>query len=402
MIPYLRYGLCAGVNEDIFNPARTLTYLAACQENGSACHIPLRVSTDLSCLCPALLIDPVDETSPVTFTNPITDGVLWYDPAQPGSDEFLGFVIQEVTDVLDAPYSRNPQNGFGFGTGGALGPMSTTMREMGIKVWLFACSDCGMEYGKRFLTNFLHSDACNTGACTSCDVEIRTCCPPADNFDVGRWKMYNVGLVDGPRFSSINRKFDCYVQQATFTIRAEYPALFKCIETCLPETRMDIVSDSCPTFWDWSTLCCRIEEPSKIGYTGAIIKIQNYDTKDSPDLKITARRDVYGTCGVDPAETEFTECDGLDTAKEEWCVNLNIKPLPERSTLTIDSVRREVYIELLGGEIVEGFSYISSPTDEPFNWIAVSCGAICLCVHQPTPCQSDLVSVKIDTVHYEF
>lgn len=114
-------------------------------------------------------------TLPEVFTSPTADPAPWYDAAEPGSSDFLGLVLLDLTGY-DSTVTRVATNRIqGFG-GATFSGMRRKPRVWKFRAAMVSASDAGAEYGLRWLTSVLESSACDS--CASCDLTVKLSCPP--------------------------------------------------------------------------------------------------------------------------------------------------------------------------------------------------------------------------------
>lgn len=430
MLPSLSLNRCETCFDAAFSNGRTLAYLAGGTpvDGGDGCVSSicgigsgmnsLLTMIDPTCWCSAGC-DPV----PV-WTTPANDNAPWYDPLKPESARFLGVIITKVTG-MDGTLSRSPKSGMGFGNKGSIGALQTKIRELGFEAMMFACDECAMEFGMRWLINKL-SGPCQEG-CQSCDISVRTCCPgPDEPADTGEWLLQDAGITDGPHWGDFPlRGAECLIRTVNWTMASRSPYLFKCPEVCLEETPMylsDYLGDGTtpnnppcpPTFNDWYSgcrvLCCSLNNKYEIGQTAAIMKIST-GSRPATNVFITAQVDRFGlNC---PPVLPTPDCNGPNCISGvDNCVELKITEIPAYSTFVWDSVRKQVYLEQNGGLTTSpAFNRVQMPDGEPFSWLQTSCRFLCLCVAVPRQCAikygeqetsgDPYVSVSIETTHFE-
>lgn len=391
MLSYLRLNRCDDFATDHFNPARVLSYLQC----GEVCGVGsgwgnIVNYVDPNCFCPALLPDP-----PPVIVSPSVDPAPWYDPARPESGRFLGVLITKMTG-FDGTLSRTPQNASGFGNRGSLGPLQTKLREIGVEALIFACDQCSMEYGMRWLISTL-TGPCQDG-CGSCDVEVRLCCPGEDDAeDTGSWLLQNSGITDGPHWGDFPLKdAECLVRTVNWTIGSDSPYLYKCAEVCMEDEPMWLgdydgsgTGGQCPDeIKDWfngcARVCCSLVNPYTIGTNSASITLTTGE-RAAYDVTVSGYIDRFGDdC---PRPLSVPTCDGgPQCVEEDACLSFLITEIPPYTTFVWDSARKEVYFVVNGGTTTPAYNRIVLPDDEPFTWLETSCRQVCLCVSVARRC----------------
>lgn len=170
-----------------------------------------------------------------TFSDPVSDPAPWYTSAIPESADLLGVIFdpRQCTEIEARPVRTVTQRVNGLG-GGTIGPRSYAPLELTLKGYIIAMSDCGAEYGERWLTSVLNPD----DPCQLCQSQIRTCSPPDDGSDDqrGLWLLYDVAVTDGPHFGR-DVAADCHhIISVEFTLMCEKPYLYKPPRQCIPAT----------------------------------------------------------------------------------------------------------------------------------------------------------------------
>lgn len=187
--------LClAGV--EIANSARVAAYAQA----GLRPH----TMAVYGCECPDLAAMLGDDP----YTTPAADLAPWYDPAEPASAEFAGFLVTSISGLDVAPVSRSRTDRLGHGA--VLGRRRLGPREIVVRGLLIGGSCCGVEYGMRWLASALDGSlGCGPGSCGGDDLRYLACCPPlCDDPDPQECltphlrTLREVGLIDGPNVIS--------------------------------------------------------------------------------------------------------------------------------------------------------------------------------------------------------
>lgn len=265
---------------------------------------------DVGCQCPQL-----DDG----FDTPATDNAPWYEPSRYESADFLGFWMNEAK--LQPVMSRNvSQNGR---RSSSLGPLATKGRILQAQGLMMARSAEGMSYGESWLAAVLRGSACNGDGCPTDDATILPACPELPGYDESKYfrTLVDVGLVDGPVFSSVISN-EWYVQQASFVLTSSQPWLYHPATRCLEDELISEVYGS-PT-------SCSLTTPEWMGDGTFVIDIANVDTIDTTDLVIKGRISPDGSCPVT----------GLGTSIPESFI-YRIPTLKPEDRIVIDGMRRK-------------------------------------------------------------
>lgn len=366
----------------------------------------------INCACEAdnwILPNDLINGTPIqkpALTTPALDGAEWYDPDIPESAGFLGFMIEDV-DGMGATGGRSVTSKSTTSGGGVLGPYRKKERSLKFKVLLFACNECSMEYGLRYLINQLSGGSCSDG-CALCDGEITTCCPTfadplqptVEELDTGRWQIKDFGLVDGPRWAeSPVEELSCFVRRVEFTVASESPWLHKCPRFCLEdEILFPALPDPCDLeawFCEPAKVCCTVNEDKIIGETAVGIIINANENLSNVNITITP--DTFGyVCDPTTAPAGYVE------GNIEPCIVINIPSLPNGHILNFDSVNETISVTKPGGQVVDGTSYLGVVDGIAPTWASVACGAFCVCV-SAIRCGPELgaTTVSITSTHRE-
>ena len=361
----------------------------------------------MSCDCPPLHWVVPDDGDPIVranYTNPITDQVEWYDADIVESGQFLGYLIQDVTQNSVA--SRSVKTRISSSGGGVLGPTRTMERRLDFTVLLFACNELAMQYGFRYLTDALHSGGCDD-ACTLCDAEFRDSCGPIEgtpdqaDLDRGRWLLKNVGCIEGPIWDEAPvQGMTANIRSVKFSLVSEYPWKFKCpevVEANLSLAGYDSWAADCTNvlhaLCEQEYVYASVTEPLVIGETALII---NVTAGDAPlrhvEISIIPDRDGYESApetapvGYTPA----TPCDYI-----------RIRSLPASATLTYDTAIESITVQLPGGAIVDGSPYLSPKEGNPPTFPTVRCGKIAIRVGAAECSVVGNAHVSVQSVHRE-
>lgn len=144
------------------------------------------------CVCPD---DDAD------FSNPIDDGVCWYDPVIPESADFLGAVIVGSANLRSSTFKRELQDAVNGGS--VLGLPDIPGKQIVLEIELIATSQAGMNYGIQWLgRQFADDQRCpaDGASCASCQgqlLTVRMHCPTETSLDDGLHSWSAAGTIDG-------------------------------------------------------------------------------------------------------------------------------------------------------------------------------------------------------------
>lgn len=169
------------------------------------------------------------------YSSPDQDDAPWYDPTEPASKEFGGFVGLEITGLSKtvAAHSLVPL----ADNGAALHPLRRTHREVQVRALALARSECALSYGFSWLSSVLRGRICSTG-CDGADLCFFTCCPPCgplpeegepDTCGDPYWRtILNAGLLTMDEPSEVRRlPGGGWCAQISFTIACGSPFIWR-------------------------------------------------------------------------------------------------------------------------------------------------------------------------------
>lgn len=168
------------------------------------------------------------------YSSPDQDDAPWFDPTEPASKEFGGFVGLEVIGLSRAIGTRNivPLTS----DGAALHPLRRPHREIQIRVLALAKTECALSYGFNWLASALRGRMCSTG-CSGDTLCFFTCCPPCgpepepgepDTCGDAYWRtMLNVGLLTMEQPTDVKKIPGGYLAQLTYTLAAGNPFIWR-------------------------------------------------------------------------------------------------------------------------------------------------------------------------------
>jgi hypothetical protein len=384
------------------NSQRTAAYL---RHAGDTCGDgDMSPYMDLKCDCGPLhwTWDDNDVPLPAVYTTPEADQAPWYDASIPESAQFLGFLIEDVTQ--NSVVSRNLTTRISSSGGGVIGPIRAKERRLDFTVLMFACNEPAMEYGFRYLTDALGSPGCDDG-CTLCDAEFRDSCPQVDgsstSLNKGRWLLKNVGMVEGPVWGEHPLQGStCNLRRVTFSIASEFPWKYKCpVIECEDVALAGFPSEGtdCDN-WD-EILCgkqevsCSVAESLIIGETGLIIEVQA-GSVPLQHIEIAIRPDKFGyECDAGTRPVGYT--------REEPCDLIYIPEIPASSRLVYDTSIESIVVVLPGGGELDGVSFVATDEGRPPTFPTLRCGEFCVSVAVSECSVVGSPTVTISSIHRE-
>ncbi|WP_434593238.1 hypothetical protein [Streptomyces sp. A5-4] len=157
------------------------------------------------------------------YVDPVSDPAPWYDPAVPESARFLGVMGLDAVGFSQSTLSRDPVQL--VGDGAALGVARRSHREITYTVLLLVLDECALAYALEWLASALRGAPC-VGGCNGEELGVFACCPTGDGTGELR-HLYGVGLLSGPQVTSVRHEPEGIIAQATFTLGASVPWIYR-------------------------------------------------------------------------------------------------------------------------------------------------------------------------------
>jgi hypothetical protein len=400
---------------EISDAHRTIAYL---REPGLAASMGACAPyAALSCGCAA------DDLGP--YVSPAVDAAPWYDARAPESAEFLGLVLSTVDGLDGSPLTRSA-SALATTDGGVLSRLRLSYRELTFTGTLYAVSECGLEYGRRWLT-----EAVKGLPCDDCDLDqlcVRVCCPPADGPDTGLKTLLRVGVTSPPAYTYPLEQCRCYIADVTWQMTAETPWVFDdpitagvlrfdagtahCIDVCStacpdeeptdssltqsycePWCRTDIVCATVPRQPDWcdaASLITVTNGGSRL--TRLVLKFWENESRLS-DLYEDTYSDTY-------IFEPVTVC--ADVSPDFWrclppCNIIGVSYLPASGTLTLDGRTHRADVSYSDGSREPGDKYVTGWFGA-IDYQDFGCANMCVCGYASTEDLSSNVSVTVQYV----
>jgi len=402
--------LSLGGNE-LLNSARVAAYAQALGITAISCQ---------SCeLLPRVLGD-------APYTSPDQDDAPWWDPSVVASKDFAGVLGVEIVG-LDNPVNNREVVTLA-GDGAAMSPVRRKPREILVRGYLFARTDCGLSYARSWLAAAVRGGSCGL-PCVGDDLCYLACCPTdcpepgVDEDDTcgdAEWRtLYNVGVTDGPVPKSLARVSGGFMQEIEFTLTAGNPFIYhvpKLVTTgpnaeqqipgTLPDEPVDCFEDiSCiataltdcpplpkpiiplvppdPCYWsgDFTNYRAVVSVPRDITPLWMeSVPYLRFRAGSEKLERVTLRwyanpQDVDCKAALqdpDPALRPLGPCDA--------CAEVNIPIIPAGSTLTFDGRLQRAWVDCPGGPGVDTAEPpIYGRGGNAFTWPVFGCGqSLCL------------------------
>lgn len=199
--------------------------------------------------CTDMMLNFCDLDSPtIPYTNPADDGVCWFDPDIPESEDFLGLWVVDLDGLENDGYQRGTTD-IG-GEGSVFNRPIRPGKVLTFSVMLLGASCCGLDYGRNWLANVLRGQGCAHGvnrisdSCGTTEIRIRTCCPEEGMADDGIRTFPSSSLTAGVSRSDGDRrdKCCCNYRMYTFVVTTGTPDAFGSeVDVCSNELNPEII-----------------------------------------------------------------------------------------------------------------------------------------------------------------
>ncbi len=348
------------------------------------------------------------------YSTPEADDAPWFDPAEPSSREFAGFVGLDVTGLSRSSATRalTPL----ADNGAILGPVRRSHREIQVDVLAMAKTECALTYGISWLSSALRGRVCDTG-CGGDTLCFFTCCPecppwdsiadptdPCIDLSTQSYRyLHNVGLLSAEQPTQVRRISGGWIGQITYTLAAGDPFIYR--EPILmalgprPDQIMPNYTDpGVPATCSEATDCLR--DPSCPAPPAPVLPPPPIDAC-FPTGPFTAARVVFslpdGRAPIWPEKVPLVfikagatkmerltirwygnarEADcatGLDPCAA--CAEVSIPFIPAGATLTIDGRTETAFVDCPGGPgLTTAEPVLYGRGGTPFVWPVFSCG----------------------------
>jgi hypothetical protein len=411
--------LCLG-GVEIANSARVAAYAQG--------GLRPRTMTVHGCECPDLASMLGDDP----YTTPAADDAPWYDPAEPASAEFAGFLVTSRSGLTVAPVDRGHTQRLGHGA--VLGRRRLGPRTIVVRGLLIGGSCCGVEYGLRWLASALDGSLqCGPAACGGDDMRYLVCCPPlCDDPDPTACltphirTLREVGLIEAPTIvseiggncpcagssgSTCGGSGSCPAYEVEFTLLAGRPhALREPVQIASGLTWSPLPATDCI---EWSTdpAClseadeCALLEPTPCPLDPACppAVVPTIPLPDNPcncdPLAGRSRLCVDVPAGTAPIWADAVPvvvikagpagplrsvrirvfANPLGLAADElqqcaYCSEVNVSYIPQSATYTLDGTAQRSIVQCPGRAETSGGSVTFGEQGGPLLWPTLECG----------------------------
>lgn len=387
------------------------------------------------CGCAQLGPDQLAQNGlPYTTPSDPANPAVWYDPAQPVSAGFLGFMPLSIDGLDDNPVKRSITTA--VTGGGAIGPARVQPRTIVVTGLLLGATCCAVDYGLLWLTSALQG--CTGNSCGGDCMSMIDCCPadPSDDYDAfqkeHRRTFRRVTLVDGPAVTARHGNGTCTgacgkgsdILTVEFTLVAATPWAYT-DQTELLNVDLPTSADVCVQ-WSTTGLNCGLAEctdpvsgcvdpfctfpappqPSTpqscfcyaLAEDSACYSIDlstrpNWST-DVPIISLYSGNNELRNVRIAlydkrPSNVSMT-CDQIGTAQRcEPVAEWNVGYMPASTELTLDGqVERAM---LYCGGACETATSVWGFDGAAITWPVLDCASYCLCIYVSgiTPPDSD-------------
>lgn len=117
------------------------------------------------------------------YASPMQDPAPWVDTDDPASYDFYGFYPLNISGIEDSTATATVTES--TLTGGVVGRSRRGTRPVVFSGLVVAASECGTEYGMRWLTSVLSGPPCGPstpGACIGAELHFLSCEPALDEY----------------------------------------------------------------------------------------------------------------------------------------------------------------------------------------------------------------------------
>lgn len=243
---------------EVFNDLRASTY----QDR----H-PLTRTVCVDCNCPILGVDPLSGDALMFGVTPDDGSVApWHDDALSISDDFLGFLVTDITGLDYAGMGRAVNQRALDGANAA--PMRVDGREITFTLIGQSLSEQAMRYGLDWLASRL---SLLGGRCESGTILMRLYCPSSvePDLDDGLVFLRGTSMKIGPTWTSNWLDgYGCLVRESMVTLIATEPCFYTATTECdhnngvvLPNVNLSAICDGDVTV---SQVLCGPIEPSAL------------------------------------------------------------------------------------------------------------------------------------------
>lgn len=359
-----------------------------------------------------------------TYGSPLNDiNVPWTDPDEPASYDFYGFYPLEITGLEDSTLTATVIES--TLDGGVVGRPRRATRSIVFSGVLIAESECGAEYGMRWLKSALAGFACNgTSTCAGTDLCYLSCepciipgCADQDGcFDNYIRTLKRVSLINGP---TVERKMPMTdggeAWAVTFTLVAANPSEFGAERPFLtgfmdPNVAVPFPDGNLPEGASWDSvgfvqndpvcpktvyqpifdpLCPLVVPPPSVPSIAlACFNFPvNYLRRQAviPDTEVPLWGEAVPVIRIHARDAEtrslrlrfYADATGQGDPNIDpcsYCGDIVFSYIPLDHTLVFDGVEQQVYVESAATGKRRADSLVFKSDGTPFEWPQLSCG----------------------------
>lgn len=321
--------------------------------------------------------------------TPATDAshAWWYNPAEPASGEFLGFMIEKIEDATTLFESRVMNQR--VTRGGVASRRTVKPRLVKVTGQLIATTARGMGFGHRRLVQLMSS--CDECAGAQGTMVIRDACPPEGSSEDRRRIANGVTLVSADEPKGLHpgdATCDAYWQDWTFTLGVEQPDWMTYPLTGVGFTNQPIIMGSAASCAAVS--CCDpLRDIRRYQWRTAFGGVIDAGGDPVPSITINSggsvltrfRIEVHATAGNADAAGCLSGQQPLAVGMR--CANpitvMEVTGLPPSSQLVIDGNTGRA-LAYIGGSTtpVPGEQYINPDGTAGARGLLGICGGICI------------------------
>jgi hypothetical protein len=357
-----------------------------------------------------------------SYHTPMVDDAPWTDPDDPASYDFWGYYPLDVSGIEDATVSSTVVES--TGDGGVPGRVRRGTKTVVFNGLLLAASDCGADYGIKWLRSILIGNPCSGNAatltCNGDDLCYLPCEPQVDHEGSGDptdcWDLRSLRRVvfnTGPTVTAKRTMSDGGATwMVTFTAVAGSPYEFGQEQPIVVGFMDPLVTNPYPpgitgvvdlngvivdetgcavevSYPIFDPLCPALVVPPSVPSVplGCYSPPGNWHRRQFtiPNTMIRVFSDAVPLIKVYARDTDIRNCrlrfysdvNGDGSIVDDvcsWCGDIVLSYIPEDMTLVFDGSDETIYIETPGGGRRRADNLVYATDGGPFEWPALSCG----------------------------
>lgn len=383
---------------EVINAARTKTYIAN--------HLP---GVDVRCAIPDRALAALG----ADWTDPATDNAPWYDAGLTATSRFYGLFPGKVEGADDSTRKINVTELSGDGAVHSLPRFGS--REIRFTVLAIAADGEALALGLAWLRDVLDTGCgpANGIGCLNREASLFTAVPDTDNPTDMLRTFYHVETLEGPTVNTTFGSKRAAAVAVEFTLSAGIPWAFT-----QPGDPISVSMDAGTTLQtDAAGEDCSEQNTAYANfindpYFTSIAQPPRAPTITPPNLSPVSSwyRKTIPIPSVDmnhpgrvvpmlildagPADLKqvrlrfYQNSNGLTGCGYDGEFLLSY--LPANATMTIDGIRREVWVALSNGAVVPGGHLLFGSDGNPFQWPTLSCHNASTLVIDRTPTTTGL------------